>query len=148
MGAGQSTEGQALMHGHRVFIDSSFWIAFRNERQSHHGRAREIVSDLFSRRMQFISTPFVFAEVHATFSRSAAVRERIIADFWENPLLHMAEVSQVDHLAAIALLRHHGDKTYPFCDAVSFVIMERFEVKQVAAFDDHFRQFGEFEIIG
>ena len=135
------------MHHHRIFLDSSFWIAFRNERQSHHGIAREIVNGLFRQRTQFISTPFVFAEVHATFSRSRTVREQIIADFWENPLLHMAEVSQADHQAAIALLRQHDDKSYPFCDAISFVIMERFEVKRVAAFDDHFRQFGGFEII-
>lgn len=135
------------MHGHRVFIDSSFWIAFRNERQSHHARSRLLVEDLFRRRTQFISTPFVFAEVHATFSRSRAVRERIIADFWENPLLHMAAVSQADQQAAIALLRKHEDKSYPFCDAISFVTMERLEVKRVAAFDDHFRQFGDFEII-
>ena len=79
---------------------------------------------------QFISTPFVFAEVHATFSRSPTVREQIIADFWENPLLHMAEVSQADHRAAIALLRQHDDKSYPFCDAISFVIMERLEVNR------------------
>ncbi|HEY6166893.1 MAG TPA: PIN domain-containing protein [Verrucomicrobiae bacterium] len=135
------------MHGHRVFIDSSFWIAFRNERQSHHPGAREIVGRLFRERTQFISTPFVFAEVHATFSRSPRVREQIIADFWENPLLHMAEVSQSDHQAAIALLRQHDDKSYPFCDAISFVIMERLEVERVAAFDEHFRQFGGFEII-
>lgn len=135
------------MHHHRVFLDSSFWIAFRNERQSHHARSREIVTRLFQRRTQFISTPFVFAEVHATFSRSKHVRSQIIADFWENPLLHMAEVSQNDHRAAIELLREHEDKSYPFCDAVSFVIMARFQVKRVAAFDEYFCQFGEFEVL-
>lgn len=135
------------MHALRVFIDSSFWIAFRSDRQTHHARARELVNDLFRHRTQFISSPFVFAEVHATFSRSPALRERIIADFWENPLLHMAEVSQADQQAAIALLRQHEDKSYPFCDAISFVLMERLGVKRVAAFDDHFRQFGEFDVV-
>ncbi|MEQ2008482.1 MAG: PIN domain-containing protein [Limisphaerales bacterium] len=135
------------MHGHRVFIDSSFWIALRSDRQTHHARAREILPVLFKQRAQFLSTPFVFAEVHATFSRSQAVRERIIADFWENQLMHLPEISSSDHQAAIALLRQHADKSYPFCDAVSFVLMQRLEVKRVAAFDDHFRQFGEFEII-
>lgn len=41
-------------------------------------------------RGHFVSPAFVFAETHATFARSLAVRERIIADFWENPLLHLA----------------------------------------------------------
>ena len=136
-----------MIHRHRVFIDSSFWIAFRNQKQTHYGRAREIVADLFRERAQFLSTPFVFAEVHATFSRSVAVREQIIADFWENRLMHLAEISNDDHADAIALLRQYEDKSYPFCDAVSFVIMQRLQVSRVAAFDDHFHQFGQFEVL-
>jgi predicted nucleic acid-binding protein len=136
-----------MIHRHRVFIDSSFWIAFRSQRQTHHERARRIVENLFEERAQFLSTPFVFAEVHATFSRSVVVREQIIADFWENRLLHLAEISEGDHREAIALLRQHEDKSYPFCDAISFVIMQRFQVRRAAAFDDHFQQFGEFEVL-
>ena len=135
------------MHAHRVFLDSSFWISFRDERQTHHARARELVAGLFRKREHFLSTPFVFAETHATFARSRLVREKIIADFWDNPLLHLTEVSDADHHEAIKLLRQHTDKTYPFCDAISFVVMRRLGVKRVAAFDDHFRQFGEFETI-
>ncbi|MCI0540008.1 MAG: PIN domain-containing protein [Verrucomicrobiales bacterium] len=136
-----------MIHRHRVFIDSSFWIAFRSEKQTHHARARGIVADLFRERAQFLSTPFVFAEVHATFSRSVLVREQIIADFWENRLMHLAEISNDDYHDAIALLRQHEDKSYPFCDGVSFVIMQRLQISRVAAFDDHFHQFGEFEVL-
>ncbi len=96
----------------------------------------------------FVSTAFVFAETHATFARSRAVRERIIADFWENPLLHLVEVTDADHRKAIALLRKHGDMSYPFCDAISFVVMQRLGVRRVAAFDDHFCKFGGFERVG
>ncbi len=136
------------MHRHRVFVDSSFWIAFRDARQTHHARARDGLAALFRERSQFVSTAFVFAETHATFARSPAVRERIIADFWENPLLHFAEVTDADHREAIRWLRQHADKSYPFCDAISFVAMRRLGVKRVAAFDDHFRQGGGFEVIG
>ena len=90
----------------------------------------------------------MFAETHATFARSQAVRERIIADFWENPLLHFAEVTDADHRAAIRLLRRHDDKSFPFCDAISFVVMQRLGIRRVAAFDEHFRQMGGFEMIG
>ena len=61
--------------------------------------------------------------------------------------MHLAEVSSEDNQRAIALLRKHDDKTYPFCDAVSFVVMRRLEVRRAAAFDDHFNQFGEFEVL-
>lgn len=135
------------MHRHRVFLDSSFWIAFRDARQTQHAAARARIADLFRARTQFISTTFVFAETHATFARSQRIRETIIADFWENPLLHLAEVTDADHRAAIALLRRHADKSYPFCDAISFVIIRRLAIGRVAAFDEHFRQFGGFEIL-
>lgn len=135
------------MHGHRVFLDSSFWIAFRNDEQTHHARAREIVAGLFQERSEFLTTPFVFAEIHATFTRSPKIREQIISDFWENPLMHLAEVSTEDSRAAITLLRKHRDKTYPFCDAVSFVVMRRLGIKRAAAFDTHFHQVGQFEIL-
>jgi len=135
------------MHRNRVFLDSSFWIAFRDARQSHHAQARAVVSALFRERAAFVSTPFVFAETHATFARSRAIREMIIADFWENPLMDLAEVTEADHREALELLRRHGDKSYPFCDAISFVVIRRLELRRVAAFDDHFRQFGEFELL-
>jgi predicted nucleic acid-binding protein len=135
------------MHSHRVFIDSSFWIAFRNDEQTHHVRAKELVAGLFDERAEFLTTPFVFAEIHATFTRSQKIREKIISDFWENPLMHLAEVSAEDHQAAIALLRKYRDKTYPFCDAVSFIVMQRLKIERAAAFDVHFRQFGQFEVL-
>jgi predicted nucleic acid-binding protein len=136
------------MHRHRVFIDSSLWIALRGENQTHHDLARTLLTRFFREREQFVSTPFVFAEIHATFSRSRLVRDQVIADFWQNRLMHLVETTQADHESAIGLLRQHGDKTYPFCDAVSFVVMRRLGVKRVAAFDDHFRPFGELEVIG
>jgi predicted nucleic acid-binding protein len=145
---GGGTQGGTVMHSHRVFLDSSFWIAFRDVRQTHHARARDCVAALFRQRTQFLSTPFVFAETHATFARSQGVRERIIGDFWENPLLHFAEVTDADHRAAIRLLRQHEDKSFPFCDAISFVVMRRLGVRRVAAFDEHFRQIGGFEMVG
>jgi len=57
-------------------------------------------------------------------------------------------VTDADHREAIQLLRQHADKSYPFCDAISFVVMRRLGVKRIAAFDDHFRQIGGFEVVG
>lgn len=90
---------------------------------------------------------FVFAETYASFARSRAVRERIIADFWENPLLNQAEVTNADHRKAIALSRQHRDKSYPFCDAISFVVILRLGVRRVAAVDDHLRLFGGLDMV-
>ncbi len=69
-------------------------------------------------------------------------------DLLENPLLHFVEVTDADHRAAIQLLRQHSDKSYLFCDAISIVVMRRLGGERVAAFDDHFRQIGGFEVLG
>jgi predicted nucleic acid-binding protein len=47
----------------------------------------------------------------------------------------------------VKLLRENQDKTYSFCDAVSFVVIKRLHLRRAASYDDHFRQFGGFEVL-
>jgi uncharacterized protein len=132
----------------RVFIDASFWITYRDEREARQASAKRAVHELFRKRAHFVTTLPVFCEIHATFSRNPRKRAVVLADFWNNPLVTIEPVTHQDQEAAVELLRANRDKTYPLCDAVSFVIMRRLQIRRVAAFDHHFRQFGEFEVIG
>ena len=132
----------------RVFLDASFWISRRDDRELRHREAVAILEELVRQRVSFASSAFVFAEVHARFSRSPLIREVVIRDFWQNPLLHLEQPSHADHEAALKLLREYGDKEFSFCDAVSFVLMRRLRIREVAALDDHFHQMGEFEVWG
>jgi predicted nucleic acid-binding protein len=61
--------------------------------------------------------------------------------------VHLEPLTDADYQEALAILDGQADKNYPFCDVLSFVVMRRLEIKQVATFDEHFRQFGEFEIL-
>lgn len=130
-----------------VFCDASFWVALRNRREVNHLRALEISREFQRTRRRWVVTPFIFAEVHAYFSRATKLRAQIIAEFWENPVVRMEQVTRGDQLAAIDLLRAQADKEYSFCDACSFVLMERLGLSQVASFDGHFRHYGRFEVI-
>ena len=131
-----------------VLADASFWVGLRNRRDQFHERSREIASDLLGSRTPLVVTPLIFAEVHAFFVRAPALREQIIRDFWENPAVHMEDVSVVDQRDAIELLRTYQDKEYSFCDACSFIVIERMGLRRAASFDDHFRQMGKFDVIG
>jgi predicted nucleic acid-binding protein len=131
----------------RVFIDASFWIAYRDPREEAHPLARETVGRLFQTRTTFVTTVPVFCEIHAYFVRSPRHRQRVLNDFWRNPLVHIEETMHADQMAALELLEKHEDKSYSFCDALSFVVMRRLGLARVASFDGHFRQFGEFELI-
>jgi uncharacterized protein len=130
-----------------VFIDSSFWITYREANEARWPAAQRIVTDLFRQRVHFVTTLPVLCEIHAAFSRSLRKRTQILKDLCQNPLVTIESVSHQDQTAALELLSLHKDKTYPLCDAISFVIMRRLKIKRVAAFDVHFRQFGEFDIL-
>jgi predicted nucleic acid-binding protein len=131
----------------RVFVDSSFWITYRNEREARQPQANRIVADLFQQRAHLVTTLPVLCEIHATFSCNRRKREVILKDLWNNPLVTIENISLQDQSAAVELLRLNEDKTYPICDALSFVVMRRLGIRRAATFDDHFRQFGEFEVI-
>ena len=133
--------------GRRVLFDTSFWIALRNENEPHFSKATAIMHGLLKERVQLVITTFILAETHARFSRFPHLALQILNDFEDNRVMHCEPLTPVDQREAIAILRKHRDKSYSFCDAVSFVLMRRLGIRQAASFDDHFRQFGEFEII-
>ena len=41
----------------------------------------------------------------------------------------------------------YEDKGFSFTDCTSFALMERLEINTVFAFDDHFVQYGRFELV-
>ena len=131
----------------RIFLDSSFWIAYRDAREADCPRAGELVRQFFGERKHFVTTVPVFCEIHARFARNKTRRQTIISDFWHNPLVHLEPLTDADYQEALAILGAQTDKSYPFCDVLSFVVMRRLKIKQVATFDEHFRQFGEFEVL-
>jgi uncharacterized protein len=131
----------------QLFLDSSFWICLRDQKEMRHERARDIARQLLSRRAQFVVTPLIFAETHAYFSRAARLAQQIITDFEDNPVIRCEQLAAVDQQEAIRLLRQHRDKSYSFCDAVSFALMGRLGIRCAVSFDEHFRQFGEFDVV-
>lgn len=133
------------MNGH-IFLDASFWIACRDERQDFHVQSRRMLSEVFRRRLHFVTTLPVLCEIHAHFSRNEKKKQVILRDFDANPLVRIEVVTHADQQTAFELLRQYADKTYSLCDAISFVVIQRLGLKQALSFDDHFRQFGKFDV--
>ncbi len=134
------------MSGH-VFLDASFWIAYRDERQELHSKARQILIETFRRRLRIVTTFPVLCEIHAHFSRNPKKRRLILQDLWSNPIVNIEPVTHQDQNDSMEILSSHADKFYSLCDVTSFVIMRRLKLRQVLTFDEHFIQFGEFEIL-
>lgn len=131
-----------------VLLDASFWIALRDRREPWHTRACATTADLLQRRTILVFTSMILAETYAYFARSPLLRLQVLDDAERNPALRWEPVGPADEAAAIQVLRQHRDKSYSFCDAVSFVVMRRLGLRSAATFDEHFRQFGEFEVLG
>jgi len=131
----------------RVFLDASFWIAYREPRDTHSVRANAILRQLFKSRTRFVTTFPVLCEVQAFFSRHTVRRHTVLADLWQNPVVDFEDVTFQDQESAIALLRDQRDKSFSLCDALSFVIMQRVGLSRVLTFDNHFKQFGNFAVI-
>jgi len=130
-----------------VFADAGYWVALRNRRDVCHSKAIEIAQKLIGERSRILTTSFVFAEVYAIFSRMQNVREQVVRDFWENPIVQLEQATYEDQTGALLLLKEHADKSFSFADALSFVIMNRWAVRRAVSFDGHFKQYGRFELI-
>ncbi len=131
----------------QVLLDASFWIALRDAREPWHSQARRAAENLLRDHTRLVFTSFILAETHAYFSRSTVMRNQILDDAEKNPALRWEPVLRSDEVSALALLRRHRDKEYSLCDAISFVVMQRLGIRHAAAFDNHFRQFGGFQIV-
>lgn len=130
-----------------VFLDASFWVVYRNDEELRQPVACRVVADLFRQKAQIVTTLPVICEVHAYFARNPLVRRIILTEFYENPVVTLEAASLEDQRAALELLRMNDDKTYSLCDALSFVVMRRLNIRRALSFDRHFHQFGEFEVI-
>ena len=60
---------------------------------------------------------------------------------------NVIRAEEADERRARAIIEQFQDKEFSYCDAVSFAVMERLDIREAIAFDDHFRQYGQFTIL-
>jgi len=130
-----------------IFVDTSFWIAFRDERDVNHTRAIEIMKECAYSRVPLVITDHIFAETHAYFVRSVPKREQIMRDLLFNPVVVVHELNHRDRELAMRWLSDYRDKAWSYVDALSFALIQRMEIKAAISFDQHFGQPGWFKLI-
>jgi predicted nucleic acid-binding protein len=128
-------------------MDTGYWIGLRNGRDRWHETSKRIARRLIDERAKLTVTPFIFAEVQASFSRDRIARQQIIRDIWENPVVETEQVTGPDQVEAIQLLRQRHDQSFSFCDALSYIVMTRLKIQAVVSYDRHFHQFGGLTVI-
>ncbi|TMQ27947.1 MAG: PIN domain-containing protein [Deltaproteobacteria bacterium] len=131
----------------RVFVDTSGVFAPYSANDADHVAAVDVFRQANDQRWQLITTNMVVAETHALLLNRAregrALAMRFLDDL-ESSELRIERVTEDDERGAIELLRAHQDKTYSFCDALSFVVCERLRIADAISCDDDFRSFRSY----
>jgi predicted nucleic acid-binding protein len=100
---------------------------------------------LFDAAEQKFVHSYVLAEFVALAAARGLPRQEVlgfVADIEDSFEVTVVYVDEALHRAALALLQRRLDKTWSLCDAVSFVLMERFGIAEALTTDHHFEQAG------
>ena len=132
----------------RVFVDTGGFYAALNRRDAHYRDAARLLRRAQREQWLLFTTNFVLAESHALILVRMG-REQAWA-FLQAIVTGQANAicaEEADERRDRAIIERYQDKAFSYCDAVSFAVMERLNIQNVIAFDDHFRQYGQLTIL-
>lgn len=129
-----------------IFVDTSFWVALRNRRDTHHMNARELLvsPDLFP----LLTTNHVIGETW-TFLRRRTGHDSAVSFL---DVIERSERLAVEHVTeqfehqAMRWLQRHDKREYSFVDATSFQVMASSKITTALAFDGDFTAAGFVEL--
>ena len=124
-----------------LFLDTSGWFAAMSPREDHHPTAMATYETALRSNAALVTTNLVLGEMHVLLARllgpSAGLEflDRVRADTRHEVVWCDADLG----LAAIdRWLRPFRAERFSLCDAVSFEVMHRRQIRQALALDHHF----------
>ena len=129
-----------------IFVDTSFWVAFRNRRDGHHGDADTLVRDVGDRPL--VTTSHVRGETWTYLRRKSGHRSAVgfLDHLQRSKRVSIVQVTPDMETAALAWLRKHDERPYSFVDATSFVVMRAMRIREALAFNGDFTAAGFREL--
>lgn len=123
-----------------IFIDTGAFLARYIERDQYHNVAAQHWRTLQDDRRRCFTSNFVLDETITLLARRstyqfAAQRAR---NLFESTRLTILRPDENDELAALERFQKYADHGVSFTDCVSFVLMERQNIKSAFSFDRHF----------
>ncbi|MEX0621058.1 MAG: type II toxin-antitoxin system VapC family toxin [Solirubrobacterales bacterium] len=129
-----------------IFVDTSFFYASMETKDSRHDLAVELVSRVSGEHL--VTTNHVRGEtwtlLNSRISHPAATSFlNLLADSRQVSLQFVDEALEED---SIAWLRRHDERRYSFVDATSFAVMRENNISEALAFDGDFTAAGFTEL--
>lgn len=127
-----------------VFVDTSAFVALRNEGEVEHARARETLASLVAEGVSLFTSNYVFAETYTALMVRVGREEAIEwgRRFRAGEAIDLVRLDRDVEEEAWAILESHRDKHWSYVDATSFALIERDGGGEAFAFDAHFDQRG------
>jgi predicted nucleic acid-binding protein len=136
-------ESSQTLRQHRVFLDSSGYLALVNPHDAYFASAREAWTRLTEEHWRTFTTNFVIAEAHALFLvRLGRPHATAFLRQFANTSTTIIRVRAADEERARATIFRYEDKDFSVTDATSFSVMERLGIQHALSFDRHFGQYG------
>lgn len=129
-----------------IFVDTSFWVALRNRRDSLHHEALRLLH-LYA-DSNLVTSNHVRGETWTYLRRRMGHRSAV--DFLDgierSPRLRIFSISEDLEDEAVRWLRRHDEREYSFVDATSFALMRSLRIQEALAFDGDFAAVGFTEL--
>jgi predicted nucleic acid-binding protein len=129
-----------------IFVDTSFWVALRNRRDTHHREARVLLERHADTGL--VTSNHVRGETWTYLRRKAGHASAV--DFLDalekSPRLEVVTVEERQEQDALRWLRRHDEREYSFVDATSFSLMRALRLREALAFDGDFSAAGFTEV--
>ena len=134
---------------HGIVLDTSFLVAYHNERDGHHARALEVMERVTAREWQTTLLPeYVFLELMTVLARRRDLATAVSAGEW---LLAVEELEFVPcsevFLDVFDLFGRLQGMDPSFTDAAIVAIARRRGIDRVATFDRDFLQVKGLEVV-
>lgn len=129
-----------------IFVDTSFWVAARRRRDSHHDEAIAL-SQLF-RHERLVTSNLVRGETWTFLRRRDGHRTAVafLDSLSRTALVEVVFVNETFEEQALRWLRRHDEREYSFVDATSFALMRSLKIREALAFDGDFTAAGFTEL--
>lgn len=127
-----------------VFIDTSAFVALRNEAEAEHESARETLAELIADGVTLFTSNYVAAETYTALLVRVGGEEAIEwgRRFRAGEAIELVRLEAEVEEEAWEILERHRDKRWSYVDATSFALIDRHGGGEAFAFDAHFAQRG------
>ena len=129
-----------------IFVDTSFWVALRNRRDSHHELAARLMRD--HQDATLIVSNHVRGETWTYLRRRAGHGSAVafLDAMDRSPRVRLHRTTEAQEARSLRWLRMRDEREYSFVDATSFAIMRDLKIRRALAFDGDFSAAGFVEL--